>query len=265
MTEHLTRAVNLATEQGRPAARAEALAWLALESARLGARDGDESLLAAAEQAAGELQSLASTLAGRPAWPGFAAAALVETLLARGDEDGARAIATQIAGYVVSEVTSQSGTAALVGYTEIMAPIARILARSGDPAQRDLVRTLAGQVVGIIAERTADADVFRRWISVPEHAELAEIAGGLDAARAVVAAMPETMIQQRLPVLPLDLTTDESALMRLMMEGRTDFEIARELGSDESEVARRLAAVFTKIGAPSRSVATLYAFMADLL
>jgi DNA-binding NarL/FixJ family response regulator len=265
MTQHLTRAVNLATEQSRPAARAEALAWLALESARLGARDGDEHLLAAAQQAAGELQSLASTLGGHPPWPGFAAAALVEALLALGDEDGARAIAVQTTAYVESEVASQAGTAALVGYTEIMAPLSRILARSGDPARQDLVRTLAGQVVGIIAERTADADVFRRWLSVPEHAELAEIAGGVDAARAIVAAMPETMIQQRLPVLPLDLTTDESALMRLMMEGRTDFEIARELGSDESEVAGQLSAVFAKIGAPSRSVATLYAFMADIL
>jgi len=265
MTQHLTRAASLATEQGRPAARAEALAWLALESARLGARDGDERLLAAAQQAAGELQALASTLPGQPGWPVFAAAALVEVLLARGDEAGAVAIAGPVFAYAASELLSQTGVAALVSYTGIVVPIARALAHSGDAPQRDLLRTLAGQVVGLVAERTADADVFRRWLSVPEHAELSEIAGGVEAARAVVRAMPETMIQQRLPVLPLDLTEDESALMRLMMEGRTDFEIARELGAEEPDVTRRLAAVFAKIGAPSRSVATLYAFMADIV
>jgi DNA-binding NarL/FixJ family response regulator len=107
--------------------------------------------------------------------------------------------------------------------------------------------------------------VFQRWLSVPEHAELAELAGGVEAARAAVLAMPETMIQQRLPVLPLDLADDEAALMRLMMEGRSDFEIARQLSLGEEEVRRRLSEIFAKIGAPNRSVATLYAFMADLV
>jgi DNA-binding CsgD family transcriptional regulator len=264
MTQHLTRAATLAAEAGRPAARCEALSWLALESARLGASERDPALLGAALQTAGDVQALTATLAGRPVWPGFAAAASAEALAASGDTAGALGVATFMLDYAAREVAGENGVAALLAYMDILLPIARVIVDSGDAPRAGLVRSLIAQVVGLVAERTSDRGVFERWLSVPEHAELAEIAGGVDAARAAVLSMPETIIQQRLPVLPLDLTDEEATLMKLMMEGRSDFEIARELSLDEHEVARRLEDVFTKIGAPSRSVATLYAFMADL-
>jgi DNA-binding NarL/FixJ family response regulator len=235
-----------------------------LESARLGAKERDPALLGAALETAGQVQALSATLAGQPVWPGFAAAAAAEALAANGDAAGALGIATQMLDYAARQVAGENGVAALLAYMDILLPIARVLAASEDHARADVGRSLLAQVVGLVAERTADPGVFERWLSVPEHAELAEIAGGVDAARAAVLAMPETIIQQRLPVLPLDLTDDEAALMKLMMEGRSDFEIARELSLDEGEVARRLEDVFAKIGAPNRSVATLYAFMADL-
>jgi DNA-binding CsgD family transcriptional regulator len=265
MTQHLTRAATLASEAGRPAARCEALAWLGLEAARLGAQAHDEALLAAAERAAGEVQQLSATMAGRPAWPGYSAAAFIDVLLARGDRPAAQAVATQMLDYAAQEIAAENGSGALTAHTEILGPIARTIVDSDDPVRAPLVRGLIGRVVGLVAERTADPHVFRRWLSVPEHAELAEMAGGVEEARAAVLAMPETMLQARLPVLPLDLAEEEAALLRLMMEGRTDFEIARELSLDEAEVRRRLTATFAKIGAPNRSVATLYAFMADLV
>ncbi|MDP8962158.1 MAG: AAA family ATPase, partial [Actinomycetota bacterium] len=52
LRQHLERAVRLATDQGRPAARCEALARLALEACRLGAERGDEELLSLAERSA---------------------------------------------------------------------------------------------------------------------------------------------------------------------------------------------------------------------
>jgi DNA-binding CsgD family transcriptional regulator len=258
MVQHLNRAVALATEQGRPGARCEALAWLALEAGRLGIASRDEELLATAERSAKEATELAATLPGHPPWGPFAASALVQLLLARGDGEGARAIAGPLVRTILS-----FGERAI--YPEPVAPLARALASSDDPADRELARTFASPIVGLVAERTADADVLRRWQAVPEHRELADIAGGVEAAQEYVRALPEALISERLPVLPLDLSNDESALMRLMMEGQSDFEIARALSLDEAEVTRQLGAVFAKIGAPSRSVATLYAFMADIV
>jgi DNA-binding CsgD family transcriptional regulator len=258
MVQHLNRAVTLATEQGRPGARCETLAWLALEAGRLGIASGDDELLETAARCAGEATELAATLPGHPPWGLFAASALVQVLLARGDGEGARAIA----GPLVRTILGFEERAL---YPEPSTPLARALASSEDPEDRELARTWASPIVGLVAERTADADVLRRWQAVPEHRELADIAGGVEAAREFVRAMPDSLIAQRLPVLPLDLTTEESALMRLMMEGRSDREIARELSLEEAQVTRQLSAVFAKIGAPSRSVATLYAFMADLV
>ena len=65
MREHLERSVRLATEQGRPAARCEALARLALEAALLGADRADEELLALAERSAQRRQGAH----GRPPRP----------------------------------------------------------------------------------------------------------------------------------------------------------------------------------------------------
>ena len=258
MVQHLERAAALATEQGRPGARAEALAWLALGATRLGVATGDAELLATAERAVAGTLEVAATLPGLPPWGGIAAAAKVALLHGRG-EIGAALEVTHALMKELGEVPTR------VLFIEPAAPVVRVLAASPDPGDRTIAGAVAAQVVGFVAERTEDADVLRRWLVVPEARELTEIAGGLEAAREVIRSLPDTLIVQRLPVLPLDLTADENALMRLMMEGRTDAEIGRELSLDEGEVSRRLAAVFAKIGAPSRSVATLYAFMADIV
>ena len=85
MREHLGRAVRLATEQGRPAARCEALARLALEAATLGAERADEELLALAEQSAKDAKELMGVLPGHPPWGAEADAALAQVALARAE------------------------------------------------------------------------------------------------------------------------------------------------------------------------------------
>ncbi len=67
MREHLERAVRLATEQGRPAARCEALARLALEAALLGADRSDEELLVAGRTIRKGRQGAHGRHAGPPA------------------------------------------------------------------------------------------------------------------------------------------------------------------------------------------------------
>jgi DNA-binding NarL/FixJ family response regulator len=258
MIQHLERAAALATEQGRPAARAEAQAWLALATTRLFVDTGQADLGAVAERAIAETRELAATLPGLPRWGSLATAAQVALLHRRGEVDAA----LEVTHALIKEL-GQLETRVL--FVEPTALVAHVLADSPDPGDRAIVTAVAAQVVGFVAERTEDADVLRRWLAVPEARELTEIAGGVEAARQMVRSLPDTLIAQRLPVLPLDLDPEESALMRLMMEGRTDAEIGRELSLDEAEVSRQLAAVFAKIGAPSRSVATLYAFMADIV
>jgi DNA-binding NarL/FixJ family response regulator len=258
MIQHLERAASMAAEQGRPAGRAEALAWLAVGATRLGVERHDAELIDAAERAADEARQLAGTLPGLPPWGAFAVTARVAILASRGDLEAARQ-----AIWALLEELGEFQTRVL--FIEPTALAVSAMASSTDERDQGLVRQIAAQVVGFVAERTEDAEVLGRWLAVPEAKALTEIAGGLDAARELVRGLPDSLLLQRLPVLPLDLTPEESALMRLMMEGRSDAEIGRELSLDEAEVARRLGAVFAKIGAPSRSVATLYAFMADLV
>lgn len=256
--QHLERAVGIATEQGRMPARCEALARLALEAARLGSLRQDERLLALAERCAAEVRHAAASLSGHPPWLSQAQAAMAEVNVARGDVDAARAAARDVAESVQWQDVREL-------FDDIVRPVARVLAASADGQDRQTARALAQRVVGLVAERTADEDIAQRWFRVPEHAELVELAGGIEAARGAVRATPESLVQQRLPKLPLDLSAEETSLVRLMMEGRTDGEIAATLSLDAVEVASRLRQIFAKMGAPSRSVATLYAFMADII
>jgi DNA-binding NarL/FixJ family response regulator len=58
----------------------------------------------------------------------------------------------------------------------------------------------------------------------------------------------------------LDLGEDETRLLWLLIEGRTNREIAAELGVDEEDLARRLAVMYAKIGVSSRGEAAVFAF-----
>ena len=49
------------------------------------------------------------------------------------------------------------------------------------------------------------------------------------------------------------------------MQGKTNREIAEELGTDEQTVGRRLAELFVQIGATSRAEATAFAFREGVL
>ena len=55
------------------------------------------------------------------------------------------------------------------------------------------------------------------------------------------------------------------AFLRSLVQGRTNAEIADELGIDEDDVVRRLGELFTRIGASSRAEATAFAFRERVL
>jgi DNA-binding CsgD family transcriptional regulator len=56
------------------------------------------------------------------------------------------------------------------------------------------------------------------------------------------------------------LTAREAEVLRLLASGKTNREIARNLGLSEKTVARHVSNIFTKTGVPSRAAATAYAY-----
>src|SRR4029077_2367351 len=87
MRDHLERAVTLATEGGRAAARCEALARLAIETARLLSTGGgaDPALIELVERSAMQVKELLPLLPGHAPWGAQADAALSAVALVRDD------------------------------------------------------------------------------------------------------------------------------------------------------------------------------------
>src|SRR5439155_376792 len=89
MRSHLERALQLVTEHGLLAARAETLAVLAMEAARLGSQTKDAELLAVARKAAADTKTAMEQLPGHAPWGAQADAALARVALAEGNTDEA--------------------------------------------------------------------------------------------------------------------------------------------------------------------------------
>ena len=242
MREHLERAVRLATEQGRPAARCEALATLAREAATLGAATDDEELLALAEGSAKEANELMNVLPGHPTWGAEADAALATVFLARGEGDAAAdAARSAFATLRAAHLEDFS--------LRILLPAARAVVGAGADEEREFVRGQLAVVAAVIAQRTTDEGVRVRWFRGPLGRELSALTGFTDADCATAAVT----------VPGGDLTEDDPRLLWLLIEGRTNREIADELGVGEEVVARRLTEMYARIGVSSRGEAAVFA------
>ncbi|MDQ4148521.1 MAG: AAA family ATPase [Actinomycetota bacterium] len=258
MRSHLERAVQLATDQGWPSARCEALARLALEGAGLGTSMGDEDLIALAEQSANEAKRLMGVLPGRPPWRAQADAALAQIALHRGQLDLALEHARSAsAGLQALEREEDPNLDALL-------PAARVLLHSPRADERQGIRDVLGMTLALIARRIIDEDVRVRWFRGPVGRELAELAGPLRAIEAGAEPTTEEAEPRDAVAVPESggdgLSQDESRLLWLLIEGRTNREIAQELGVGEEVVRRRLAQLYGRIGVSSRGEATAIAF-----
>jgi DNA-binding NarL/FixJ family response regulator len=246
MREHLERAVRLATDQGRPAARCEALATLALEAALLGAEGGDEQLLALAERSAEEAKELVRVLPGHPPWGAAADAALAQAALARGAEEAAAEAARSALATLRAAHHEDL-------FLNIVLPAARAILAAGTDEERDAVQRELTMTAALIAQRITDENVRVRWFRGPVGRELSRLAGG----------SPDRHLDDRAAGerdRAGELGEDETALLWLLIEGRTNREIAAELGVSEEVVARRLAEMYAKIGVSSRGEAAVFAF-----
>jgi tetratricopeptide (TPR) repeat protein len=249
MRGHLERALQMATDQGRPAGRCEALARLALEAARLGAVTRDEALMSLAEGCAGEAKQLASVLPGHPPWAPQADAALAEVHLAMGDDE--RACAAARAAVAALEASLHEDF-----HLEIVLPCAEVLLARGRDEERARVRSYLQLVVALVAQRTVDEGIRVRWFRGPLGRRLVRLAGPIEGEALRAPAIG------REAAVAATLGSGDVELLRLLSDGRTNGEIAETLGMDEATVGRRLAELFGRIGAGSRAEATAFALHA---
>ncbi len=244
MRRHLERAVALAAEQGLPAGRSETLAQLALTAARMGSELGDDELLDLAERSAGEVDQIARGLPGHAPWGAQADAARARVALARGQLEQAQEHARSAMNALASARHEDL-------HLDVMSPMAAAL-RAADAPEWPGVRQQVQIFLAMIGQRTLDEDVRVRWFRGPVGRELTELVGPLDEASAPTQGDG-------------GLESEDAALLRNLIQGRTNQEIARELGIDEQAVVRRLGELFTRIGASSRAEATAFAFRERVL
>src|SRR5207247_2148697 len=150
MREHLEHALELATTGGRPAARCESLATLALEAARLGVEVRDQALLELAESSAAEVRRLVPDLPGHPPWGAQADAASAVVLEAGGDS--ARAL-----DFARSALEGRRLAMREEPHLEILIPAARVVLAAGSATEQSTVRAELHLLRALIAQPTRDA------------------------------------------------------------------------------------------------------------
>jgi len=245
MQKHLERAVQVATEGGRPAARCEALARLALEASALGAERADSDLLGLAERSARDAKELMGVLPGHPTWGAEADAALARVALARGEQDAAAEAARSAFGALGAAHRQDV-------FLGIILPAAGVLLVSGTEEERELIGSRLTLYAALIAQRITDEGVRVRWFRGPVGRELSRLTGR---------SHDEGVVDGATRIPPdAGLGEDDTRLLWLLIEAKTNREIASELEVSEDDVARQLAEMYARIGVSSRGEAAVLAF-----
>ncbi|HEX9822900.1 MAG TPA: AAA family ATPase [Actinomycetota bacterium] len=240
MREHLGAAVALAADQGSPAGRAECLARLALESARLGREKGDEELLELALQAAEDTRVAVAVLPGRPPWGAQADAAAATVALARGDAGAAIEAARAALGWMMSAFRDDI-------FPEIFIPVVEAVAAEGTDEEREMTQMFVRATLAMVAQRTLDEEIRVRWFRGPVGRALSGLPGAMDGEAGHAASSS-------------DVGDGDSRLLRLLTEGLTNAGIAERLEISEPDLLVRLGELYGRIGASSRADATAFAF-----
>ncbi|TME34711.1 MAG: hypothetical protein E6I62_02040 [Chloroflexi bacterium] len=248
MREHLERAVKMATDNGRPAARCEALATLALSAATLGVATNDAELLELAERSATEAIQLNGTLPGHPPWGAQSKAALAILAVAQGDNEEAAALGGQIVQYVQDADREDLDL-------EMLIPAARGIFAAGPPEAQAMARGFLRLLLSRIVAGTVDDEMRVQWLRGPVGKQLTELAGPMDEP---MAAAPVDAGAE--PGMPPALDELDRQLLHLLTQGSTNREMANEMKLDEAAVSQRLARLLATIGASSRAQATSFAF-----
>ena len=238
----------MAAEQALPAVRCEVLAALALASATLGSEQKDEELLALGERAATEAKGLLGLLPGHAPWGARADAALATVALAR--EEPERAV--EAARSAVEALTAARHEDLDL---EVLLPVTAAITAAGTDEERTSMLSYLQLQTAVIANRIVDEGIRTRWFRGPVGSALASLASDPD--------LPLTRHTQEGSVEGLD--DMDAQMLKLVVEGLSNEEIADRLAVDTGEVARLLTSTYAKIGASSRADATAFAFQSRML
>jgi len=192
--------------------------------------------------------------------------ACVEIMLAAGDIGEARAASAELTriatGYRSGALTAMAATArGAVDLAAGDATVALIALREASRSWQDLdspyevarVRMLLGLACRALGDHdSAELELaaaragFARLGAIPDLDRLAELgAGGTDR--------------------PSGLTPRELQVLRLVADGKSNKAIAAELVLSERTVDRHVSSILAKLGVPSRTAATAYAFAHQLV
>jgi DNA-binding NarL/FixJ family response regulator len=207
----------------------------------------DDELLTLVERSAMQAKELLPLLSGHAPWGAQAHAALATVALVRGD----MAEAATAGGAALQAL--QAGLHEDVSL-EIVIPASRALIAGAPPEVQASVRNYLQLTLSRIARGTADEGIRVRWLTGPLGRELVALAGPVEAVPEEAA--PDAASRDSVP----SLDDPERHLLRLLTEGRTNAEIAAELGLGEDDVAERLARLQARLGTSSRAEATSLAF-----
>ena len=108
---------------------------------------------------------------------------------------------------------------------------------------------------GVVDAASVDEGIRSRWFRGPAGSALAALA--LDPTAPIVRAAQDASLGA--------LDAGEADLLKLVVQGLSNEEIAERLEVDPSEVSRRLASMYATIGASSRADATAFAFQSRIL
>jgi DNA-binding NarL/FixJ family response regulator len=134
----------------------------------------------------------------------------------------------------------------------IVLPAAGVLLASGTQKEREMIQSRLTLYAALIAQRITDEGVRVRWFRGPLGRELSRLAGTSNG---------EGMVGEATGAPPgAGLGEDDTKLLWLLIEAKTNREIAAELEVTEEIVARRLAEMYARIGVSSRGEAAVLAF-----
>jgi DNA-binding CsgD family transcriptional regulator len=165
--------------------------------------------------------------------------------MARGDQAGAAA-----AGRSAFRALQESGNEDLL--LDIRLPAAEGLLGAGTDQERGMVMGELRLTLSLLVPRFTDDNLRVRWLRGPLGRELTRLAGP--------PGPPPATAQAREA-----LQENETALLKLLVEGKSNRQIAEDTGVPADLVARRLAELYAKLGASSRADATSIALMGRLV
>jgi DNA-binding NarL/FixJ family response regulator len=138
---------------------------------------------------------------------------------------------------------------------DIVVPVAAAIGAAGTDEERAGSRSYLRLEAAVIANRIVDEDVRRRWFRGPMGSALAAIA--LEPGASLTRMAKDADVEA--------LGSDEVDLLKLVVQGLSNEEIAERLDVAPGEVTRRLATMYASIGASSRADATAFAFQSGIL